>query len=120
MSEPVTLELPDDLAQRARALAARTHRRLEDVLIEWLGQAASDVPVDQLPDDQVLALRDLRMSDEQQTELRDLLARQREGSLDSAAHARLDELMGVYRRGMVQKAHALKVAVARGLQPPLG
>jgi hypothetical protein len=28
-------------------------------------------------------------------------------------------LMGIYRRGMVRKAQALKVAVDRGLQPPL-
>jgi hypothetical protein len=32
---------------------------------------------------------------------------------------RLDALMQTYRHGMVRKAQALKVAVARGLQPPL-
>jgi hypothetical protein len=34
-------------------------------------------------------------------------------------HGQLDSLMGIYRRGMVRKAQALKVAVDRGLQPPL-
>lgn len=33
--------------------------------------------------------------------------------------ARLDELMHLYRRGLVRKAQALKVAVERGLRPPL-
>lgn len=32
MSETVTLEVPDQAAWRARAVAARTQRRLEDVL----------------------------------------------------------------------------------------
>ncbi len=58
------------------------------------------------------------MSEDQQRELGDLLARQREGSLDALAQHRLDELVDIYRRGMVQKAQALKVAVDRGLQLP--
>jgi len=118
MSEVVTLELPDVVAQNARAIAEQTHRRVEDVLIEWLDRVAGDVPVEQLSDEQVLALRDLQMNDDQQVELSELLARQREGILNSHDRARLDELMSIYRRGMVRKARALQVAVARGLQAP--
>ena len=119
MGHHVTLVLPSELAARAQAVAAQSHRRLEDVLLEWLGRAATDVPIDLLPDEQVLALRDQQMSEDQQRELGDLLARQREGSLDGVERRRLNELMDIYRRGMVQKAQALKVAVDRGLQPPL-
>jgi hypothetical protein len=119
MGHHVTLDLPPEVAERAQAVAAQSHRRVEDVLLEWLGRAATYVPVDLLPDEQVLALRDQQMSEDQQRELGDLLARQREGSLDASARHRLDELMDIYRRGMVQKAQALKVAVDRGLQPPL-
>ncbi len=119
MSNQVTLDLPPELAQRAQAIADRTHRRIEDVLLEWLDRAATDVPIAALPDEQVLALRDQQLNEGQQRELGDLLARQREGNLDGHARRRLDELMGMYRRGMVQKAQALKVAVDRGLQRPL-
>lgn len=119
MGEKVTLELPNDLARNAHEIAARTHRRVEDVLIEWLGHAATEIPLEQLPDDQILALADVQLDDEQQAELSDLLAHQREGALDSPGRARLEELMGIYRRGMVRKAQALQVAVARGLRPPL-
>jgi len=119
MSDVVTLDLPADVARRARDVAARSHRPMEDVLLEWLDRAAMEVPVDLLPDEQVLALRDQQMDDNQQRELGDLLARQREGQLDHTGHRRLDDLMTVYRRGMVRKAQALKVAVDRGLQPPL-
>jgi hypothetical protein len=119
MSEIVTLKLPDALAQHAHAVAVQTHRHVEDVLIEWLDRAAADVPIETLPDDQILALRDMQMGDTEQTELSDLLARQREGTLDDRERGRLDLLMGSYRRGLVRKAQALKVAVDRGLQPPL-
>ena len=119
MSETVTLELPDALVQSARAIALQTQRRVEDVLIAWIDQAAADVPIEALPDDQVLALRDLQMSDTEQGELSELLARQREGTLTNVERERFALLMTRYRRGMVRKARALKVAVERGLQTAL-
>jgi hypothetical protein len=119
MSETITLELPGELAERARAVATQMHRSVEDVLLEWLDRASTETPVDLLPDEQILSLRDMQMSTEQQAELRSLLEQQREGTLDSATRSRLDVLMRAYRQGMVRKAQALKVAVERGLQPPL-
>lgn len=115
----VTLDLPPDLARRAATVAQQTHRRVEDVLLEWLGRAATEIPVESLADDQVLALADSEMSAKEQRELSTLLANQREGTLDAAARRRLEELMLTYRRGMVTKAQALNVEVARGLRPPL-
>ena len=84
----------------------------------WNGWTAllPEPPVDALPDDQVLALCDIQMDPVQQEELSELLARNREGELDPAHYDRLDQLMGVYRRGLVRKAQALKVAVERGLR----
>ena len=119
MGQTITLDLPPNIARRAAAVARQTNRQVEDVLLEWLGRAATDVPIESLPDDQVLALCALEMSQREQDELSALLARQREGTLDDAARRRLDELMASYRRGMVQKAQALHVAVERGLRPPL-
>ena len=119
MSETVTLHLPDTVAQSAHAIAVQTSRPVEAVLLEWLDRAAANIPLEALPDNQILALRDLQMSDVDQAELSDLLAHQREDTLDSSGRERLDVLMTSYRRGMVKKAQALKVAVERGLQPPL-
>jgi hypothetical protein len=119
MGQTFSLDLPPDLAQRAAAVAQQTQRRVEDVLLEWLGRGASAVPIESLPDEQVLALANREMSTSEQRELSALLARQREGALDEAARRRLDELMASYRHGMVEKAQALKVAVERGLRPPL-
>lgn len=74
--------------------------------------------MESLTDEQILALCDMRMSQEQR-ELGKLLARNREGLLDDVERARLDGLMRIYRHGMVRKAQALKVAVERRLRPPL-
>jgi len=41
MGETVTLEVPDELARRARALAAATHRRFEDAVLDWLRRAVA-------------------------------------------------------------------------------
>jgi len=67
----------------------------------------------------VLALSNAQMEPQTHEELSNLLARNREGQLDEAARRRLDELMQIYRSGWVRKAQALKVAVERGLRPPL-
>lgn len=119
MNEVVTLELPDALVRSARALAERSNRRIEDVLIEWIDRSANEVPIETLSDDEVLVLCALEMQDADQQVLSELLTRQREGVLDEAERPTLDALMGTYRRGLVRKAQALKVAVERGLRPPL-
>jgi hypothetical protein len=119
MSEIVTLELPEHVVRSAQAVAARTHRRVEEVLVDWIDQAATEVPIDCLSDEEILGLCDMQMADEDQNELSYLLARNREGQLDNTDHARLDALMQMYRQGIVRKAQAWKVAVARGLRTAL-
>jgi hypothetical protein len=119
MTEIITLELPEPLAQQAKAIAALTHRRLEDVLVEWIDRAITDLPIESLPDPQVLALWDSQLPHEQQTTLSDLLALNQKGQLGESDRQQLDELMKVYRLGLVRKARALQVAVSRGLRPPL-
>jgi hypothetical protein len=41
MATTITLELPDEVARRAQAVAERTGRPLGEVLADWLGQAAA-------------------------------------------------------------------------------
>lgn len=118
MFETLTLDLPPDVARRARALATATNRRVEDVVVEWLGRAAADAPVEVLPDADVLELAQSRLADDDQAALTDLLGRQAE--LTGPERERLDGLLATYRRGLVLKARAVKEAVARGLMPRLG
>ncbi len=115
MSETITLELPDTLARQVREVAAITQRRLEDVLAEWIEQAASEIPVELLSNEDVLALCEMRMPPEQQDILDELMIRNREGLISETERRRLDELMRVYRQGLVRKARVWKVAVERKL-----
>jgi hypothetical protein len=119
MAEIVTLELSDTLAQQAKQIASLTHRRLEDVLVEWIDRAITDLPIESLPDDQILTLCDLQLEPQQQEQLSDLLAQNQEGQLSHTETEQLDQLMKIYRQGLVRKARALKVAVEKGLRPPL-
>jgi hypothetical protein len=119
MSETVTLEIPTELARQARALAAAANRRLEDAMVDWIGRAVEQSPVESLSDAELLELCDATLDAAEQDELSDLLASLREGTLSPSHRGRLEQLMATYRRGLVRKAHALKEAVARGLRPRL-
>ncbi len=70
-----------------------------------------------LTDEQVLALTKLQLDRPQQNQLSELLAKNREGTLTPIEKQQLDELMQLYRHGLVRKAEALKVAVARATAP---
>ena len=117
MSETITVEIPSELAQRARAVAG--NRRLEEAVIEWIGRAVDNPPVESLPDAELIVLCDSELDDATQMELSALLDELREGTIPASVQPRLDELMSDYRRGLVLKARALKEAVARGLRPGL-
>ncbi len=119
MNETITLQLPERVTVTARQVAKRTKRRLEDVLLDWLDRSAEDLPVEMLPDEQVLLLAGSQLAPDTQQELSALLALNREGTLSARQHVRLDELMKDYRHGLVRKAQALQTAVDRGLLPPL-
>ena len=119
MAETVTLDLPEQVIESARAIASRTDRRLEDVLVEWIDRVAGELPVESLPDEDLLRVAEMQLSAEIQGELDELLIINRESTLEASQHERLDHLMQIYRRGLVRKARALKVAVERGLMAPL-
>ncbi len=116
----ITLNIPEDTMRQAEVVAEITQRRLEDVLTEWLDRAANEIPVDQLPDAEVRQLVELQLPESQRQELSDLLTDQRENQLTEAGRVRLNTLMQTYQQDMVRKSEALRVAVQRGLMPPLG
>src|SRR5687768_17120060 len=72
-----------------------------------------------LPDEDVLAMTDLRMSEEESPRASELLEPNREGQLDPSQRAELDRYMDSYNQGMLKKALGLAEAVRRELRPPL-
>lgn len=120
MSEMFTIELPETTARLIREIAARTGRKPTTVLTDWIDQSVSELPIETLTDADILALADMTLAEHDQEEMADLLDAQREREITPTGRIRLDELMQVYRRGMVRKSEALKEAVLRGLRPRLG
>jgi len=119
MSESITLELPEPLVKKVREIAMLNHQGIEEMLIEWIDRTINEIPVESLPDEQVLALCNLQMSGQQQKIFSDLQARHSEGELNPQEISKLNELMQVYRHGSVRKAKAMQIAVMRGLIPTL-
>ena len=116
MSEQITLQVSNNVLQHAAQIAANTRQSLDAVLSGWL---ESSLPVELLSDDEVLALSEMQMTEEQDDELSELLAQQREGEIEPEGRQRLIELMQIYERGLLRKSQALRVAVERGLREPL-
>jgi hypothetical protein len=119
MAEMLTLELPEDLARQARAMATASRRRLEDAVVDWIRRAVAEPDVTSLEDAQLLELCDGMMNAGQQDEMSDLLADNREGKLTAERRQRLDSLLDVYRRGTLLKARAWAEAVRRGIRQRL-
>lgn len=119
MSQQVTIQVSEQVIRQAAQVAAQTHQSVEEVLAAWLESVTTGRPVEELSDDEVLALSELRLTDEQDTSLSELLERNREGALDTDGQRELDELMRRYEQGLLRKSQALKVAVQRGLREPL-
>ena len=119
MFEQITLQIPDRVVRQAAYKASQNQRRVEEILTEWLERAIIELPVEELPDEEVLALTELQLTPRQQATLSELLARNREDKLDAEGRRELDELMRLYEHGLLRKAQALRVAVQRGLREPL-
>jgi hypothetical protein len=119
MSQQITIQVSAHVLRHAAQVAARTHRSVEDVLATWLEVVTTERPVEELPDEEVLTLTELRLTDEQESTLSDLLELNQEGELDADGRRRLDEMMRLYEHGLLRKSQAFKVAVQRGLREPL-
>jgi hypothetical protein len=119
MSQQITIEVSEQVVRQATQVAAQTERSVEEVLASWLESAVTELPVEELSDAEVLALTELRLTDEQQTTLSELLARNQEGTLDAEGQKQLDGLMRLYEHGLLRKSQALRVAVQRELIAPL-
>src|SRR5688500_9050263 len=107
MGHTLQVEIPGDLYTRAKAYAERERRNIESVLVDWMRNGEPEVPVDTLPDAEVLALVDAMMDEAQQEEMSELFAQQREREITPEGRVRLEELLNVYRRGTGRKAQAL-------------
>jgi hypothetical protein len=127
MDIPITINLPDDIYRRAERFAHLANRDLPSILADTLTHSLPPISaeIDTLPsiselsDQQVIALTQLEMDPAQDIRLSELLDKQQSGTLNPKEPQELDDLMQIYREGLLRKATALAEAVKRGLMEPL-
>jgi len=126
MGTQVTLNLPDDTFERATKYAAYAHRDVSEIIAAALESSRPSMEaidqlraISKLPDDEIVALNDLRMERETDLRLSALLDHQQAGELTDLERAELAALMRAYEMGLLRQSQALVEAVNRGLRPPL-
>lgn len=126
MSKQVTLTLSNELYEQAQRWASITQQNLQEALADALAIALKpmhDTPneksVEELPDEEVLALCEVKMNHTQGQRLSLLLEKQREGMLNDEEHRELQALFQIYNHLWVRQSKALAEAVKRGLREPL-
>lgn len=73
MSQQITIQVSEHVIRQAAQVAAQARRSVEDVLAAWLESVTTERPVEELSDDEVLALTELRLTNEQDASLSELL-----------------------------------------------
>lgn len=119
MNQQITIEVSQQVWQRASVLAERRNRKLEEVLEEWLEEAVAETRVEDLTDDEVLSLTGIVFDEGDQEKFSRLLEKNREGALEPEEKIELERLTRLYETGLLRKSQALRVAVERGLLAPL-
>jgi predicted transcriptional regulator len=127
MGRRITLELSDDLLNRAEQLAVLSQHDVSEVLAQALSAALPPLEVvlgesrsvSELSDEEVLRQSKLRLTPAQDDRLSELLDEQQSGTLTERQQTELLALMQVYAVNWLRQAEALAEAVRRGLREPL-
>jgi hypothetical protein len=115
MANPLILS-HDTLADLVGRIAKQRNTLPESVLEELAYRYLETMPVDLLEDEQVLALADVTLSQEQEEKLNALRETQLAGQLNADDRQELEDFMKLYNHLLLRKAEALAVAVERGLR----
>jgi hypothetical protein len=124
MSTEITVSLSDAVCQRAQIWAEQAGRSLPDFLAEAIElslfpMGAPPAPVATWTDEEVLQASDDFFSLDDDRRLSELLAKQRENTIDAPGRVELTQLMQLYQERLARKAVALQEAVRRGLRESL-
>jgi hypothetical protein len=127
MTIPVTLNLPDEIYQRAERFARLANRDLASILTDTVvsslpplsDQIDSLQSIEELSDQAILDLANSRLSEAQDLRLSELLEKQREGEMVGDEPQELEALMQIYNEGWLRKTAGLVEAVKRGLMEPM-
>jgi hypothetical protein len=114
----ITISLSDKIFANVANFASKTHRRIDEILVEKIERDFSpeiDRPLLNCTNDEVLALANMKMSEAENNRLSELFDKQREDIISPLERNELDALMRVYEVGNLRKAQGIVEAVQRGL-----
>ena len=115
----ITLELPDEIYQRAQHVAKTTRRSLEEVVCEWIRPPVQVtlLELERLSDDELLQVARATLSAEHGYRLQELLAAQQKRSLSADEQREAVVLVEQEDSITLQKARALFFLKQRGILP---
>ncbi len=126
MSMQVTVTVPDKLYYHIQRLAKASGRSVADVMNSMmsvsllpLSSPAGEMPLEKLPDAEVLELADSRMNAAQNARMSELLDKQQAGEILGPEKDELSVLVYIYEQGSLLKAQAIYEAIRRGLREPI-
>src|SRR5262249_22707101 len=121
----LTVELPDDLAQSITLMAASRGYDTSRMAVELMRSSGSEreaaeerEALKSLPDEDILALADLRLAPQQDARLHELLDLNSEGTISAEQRQELDGLMEIYDDVLLRKSMGLAEAVRRKPRDP--
>lgn len=65
MNQQITIEVSEQVWRRASILAELKKRKPEDVLEEWLEETVAETRLEDLTDDEILSLTELKFDDKE-------------------------------------------------------
>ena len=127
MTIQVTIDLPEEIYQRAERFARLINRDLSSVLADTVGSSLPPLsdeiellpPVAEMSDHAILNLANSTLPKIQDRRLSELLEKQREGALALDEPQELEALMQTYNEGWLRKTAGIVEAVRRGLMKPM-
>jgi NCAIR mutase (PurE)-related protein len=115
----ITLNLPENVYRNFTILAEKKRRRIEDVITDRLQDNVSaddrEDTVSGWPDEDVLALANLKLPAEQADRMSELLDRQQAGLISNVEKSELEMYLEIYNNANLRKAHGIVESVKRGL-----
>ncbi len=117
----VTISLPDEVFANVKNVASKTHRRIDEIIVEKIEREFS-VDVEALEkqiavcsDGEVIKISNIEMPERQDKRLSFLLEKQGEKDLSETEQNELWKLMDLNRLATLKKAFALREIERRGL-----
>ena len=117
----VTLNLPENVYRNFSAIAEKKHRRVEEVITDKLQDDFSvetadfEETVAAWADEDVLALANLKLPEQQAERMSELSDKMQSGAMSKAEENELEIYLEIYNNANLRKAYGIAEAVRRGL-----